>query len=197
INLALADIYNTDSRPEEAFEELKLAFKHQELSIDQKIKIIISYFSSFPDKKAVYYAENLSKILTEVHTDDAKAFSIYGEVFFQKNELEKAKTAYEQAIKLNKKVYAIWDQLIRINLALNNMPDVVKVGEEALTYFPNQAAIYIYTALDYNKLKQNDKAVAYLNNALSYDLERAAKVKIYSSLGDAYQGLKKYKESAE
>jgi len=197
INLALADIYNTDSRPEEAFEELKLAFKHQELAIDQKIKIIISYFSSFPDKKAVSYAENLSQVLTEVHPDDPKAFSIYGDVLFQKGELGKAKLAYEQAIKLNKQVYAIWDQLARINLALNNMPDVVKVGEEALTYFPNQAALYVYTALAYNQLKQSDKAVAYLNNALSYDLERAAKVQVYSSLGDAYQELKKYKESSE
>ncbi len=197
INLALADIYNRDSRSEEAFQELKLAFKHQELSIDQKIKIIISYFSSFPDKKAFNYAENLSQVLTEVHTDDPKAYSIYGDVLFQKGELDKAKLAYEQAIKLNKQVYAIWDQLIRIHLALNNMPDVVKVGEEALTYFPNQAALYVYTALAYNQLKQSDKAVAYLNNALSYDLDRAIKVQVYSSLGDAYQNLKKYKESSE
>lgn len=197
INLALADIYNTDSRPAEAFEELKLAFKHQELAIDQKIKVIISYFPSFPDKNAVYYAENLSQVLTEVHADDPKAFSIYGDVLFQKNELEKAKSAYEQAVKLNKQVYAIWDQLVRINLALNHMPDVVKVGEEALTYFPNQAALYVYTALAYNQLKQAEKAVTYLNNALNYDLERSVKVQVYSSLGDAYQSLKKYKESSE
>lgn len=197
INLALSDIFNSENKPEEAFSELKIAFKHQELSIDQKIKIIISYFSSFPDQKAFNYAENLSQILTEVHADDPKSFSIYGDVLFQENELEKAKSSYEKAIALNKQVYAIWDQLIRINLALNNMPGVIKEGEEALTYFPNQAPLYIYTALAYNQLKQSDKAVSYLNNALNYDLERAAKVQVYSSLGDAYQELKKYKESSE
>ncbi|WP_304068080.1 tetratricopeptide repeat protein [Pedobacter glucosidilyticus] len=195
INLALADIYNAIGKSEEAFNELRVAFAHQELDIDQKIKIIISYFSAFPELRAVRYAETLSKTLTEVHNDEAKAFAIYGDVLFQKNELEKAKLAYENAVLLNKQIYVVWDQLIRIKLGLNDMAGVVKDGEEALSLFPNQAVLYVYTALAYNQLKQSEKAVNYLNNALNYELNNALKVQVYSSLGDAYQSLKKFKES--
>ncbi|WP_026905157.1 tetratricopeptide repeat protein [Pedobacter glucosidilyticus] len=195
INLALADIYNAIGKSEEAFNELRVAFTHQELDIDQKIKIIISYFSAFPELRAVRYAETLSKTLTEVHNDEAKAFAIYGDVLFQKNELEKAKMAYENAVLLNKQIYVVWDQLIRIKLGLNDMAGVVKDGEEALSLFPNQAVLYVYTALAYNQLKQSEKAVNYLNNALNYELNNALKVQVYSSLGDAYQSLKKFKES--
>jgi tetratricopeptide (TPR) repeat protein len=196
INLALADIYNSIGKNEEAFNELRIAFSHQELDIDQKIKIIISYFSAFPELRAVRYAETLSKTLTEVHSDEAKAFAVYGDVLYQKNELEKAKTAYEKAVLLNKQIYVVWDQLIRIKLGLNDMPGVVKDGEEALSLFPNQPVLYVYTALAYNQLKQNEKAVSYLNAALNYELNNPLKVQIYSSLGDAYQSLKKFKESA-
>jgi len=75
------------------------------------------------------------------------------------------------------------------------MAGVVKDGEEALSLFPNQAVLYVYTALAYNQLKQSEKAVNYLNNALNYELNNALKVQVYSSLGDAYQSLKKFKES--
>jgi tetratricopeptide (TPR) repeat protein len=195
INLALADIYNSIGKNEEAFNELRVAFSHQELEIDQKIKIIISYFSAFPELRAVRYAETLSRTLTEIHNNEAKAFAVYGDVLYQKNELDKAKLAYQQAVILNKQIYVVWDQLIRIKLALNDMAGVVKDGEEALTLFPNQAVLYVYTALAYNQLKQSEKAVNYLNAALNYELNNALKVQVYSSLGDAYQSLKKFKES--
>ncbi|KHJ39152.1 tetratricopeptide repeat protein [Pedobacter glucosidilyticus] len=195
INLALADIYNSIGKNEEAFNELRVAFSHQELDIDQKIKIIISYFSAFPELRAVRYAETLSRTLTEIHSNEAKAFAVYGDVLYQKNELDKAKLAYQQAVILNKQIYVVWDQLIRIKLALNDMAGVVKDGEEALTLFPNQAVLYVYTALAYNQLKQSEKAVNYLNAALNYELNNALKVQVYSSLGDTYQSLKKFKES--
>jgi tetratricopeptide (TPR) repeat protein len=195
INLALADIYNSIGKSEDAFNELRIAFSHQELDIDQKIKIIISYFSAFPELRAVRYAETLSKTLTEVHSNEAKAFAVYGDVLYQKNELEKAKSAYEKAVYLNKQIYVVWDQLIRIKISLNDMPGVVKDGEEALSLFPNQAVLYVYTALAYNQLNQSEKAVNYLNAALNYELNNPLKVQVYSSLGDAYQSLKKFKES--
>lgn len=198
IRLAVADIYNAQGKGEEAFNELKIAFEQQDLNIDQKVKIIVTYFQSFPELRAVRYAEGLSKILTEIHPDDPKSFSVYGDVLFQKNELIKAKAAYEKALSLNKQVYAVWDQLIRIKLSLNDMEGVVENGEEALTFFPNQYVLYLYTALGYNQLKKSEKAITYLNTVLNYEIDNEAfKAQVYSGLGDAYQALRKYKESAE
>ena len=197
VNLALSDIYNSEGKTEEAFAELTQAFRVSEINIDQKIKIVISYFSYFPDLKYVRYAETLSFILTEEYPQEAKAFAIYGDVLFQKAEYQKAGEAYQQAIALNKNIYAVWDQLVRIKLSLNDMKGVVETGEEALTYFPQSGSIYVYVAIGLSQMKENEKAISYLNNALNFDLEKGMKVQVYSSLGDAYQGLKKYKESSE
>ncbi|RRN77847.1 tetratricopeptide repeat protein [Pseudoxanthomonas sp. SGD-10] len=197
VNLALADIYNADGKTEEAFLELTQAFRYQEIDIDQKIKIVLGYFSNFPDLKSVRYAETLSYILTEVHPDEAKSFAIYGDVLFQKEEYEKARGVYQQSLSLNKNIYAVWDQLIRISLGLNDLESVVKYGEEALTYFPNNPELYIYTAIAYSQLQQTEKAVSYLTHALSFELADPAKVQVYTSLGDAYQKLKNYRESSK
>ena len=197
VNLALADIYNADGKTEEAFLELTQAFRYQEIDIDQKIKIVLGYFSHFPDLKSVRYAETLSYILTEVHPDDAKSFAVYGDVLFQKEEYDKAKNAYEQSLSLNKDIYAVWDQLIRIKLGLNDLEGVIKNGEDALTYFPNHPELYLYTAIAYSQLQQTEKAVTYLNSALNFELKNSAKVQVYSGLGDAYQKLKNYKESSQ
>lgn len=195
-SLAIAQIFDSQKRPNDAFLELKEAFKQPELNIDQKVKLIIKYFDAFPNSDAVRYAEELSKILTEVHTDDPKSFSLYGDVLFQKGDLKNAETAYEKALSLNRNVYAIWDQLLRIQLSLNKPDRMIKNGEEALSYFPNQPSLYFYTALGYLQNKKYQNSVDYLNNTLNFDIENTAlKAQIYSSLGDAYQGLKKYKES--
>ena len=194
--LAIAQIYDLQKKPKEAFEELKIAFEQPDLNIDQKVKLIIKYFDAFPDPQALEYAEVLSEILVKVHANDPKSFSLYGDVLFQKNELEEAKIAYEKALSLNKNVYAIWDQLLRLQLSLNDFNGIIKNGEEALTLFPNQFTLYFYTALGYIQNKQFDKAISYLNNTLSANIENESfKAQIYSSLGDAYQQLKKYKES--
>ncbi len=196
--LAIAQILEGQSKPGEAFEELKMAFKQPGMDIDQKVKIIIKYFDAFPDAQAIHYAEELSKILTEVHADDPKSFSLYGDVLYQKNELPAAEAAYKKALSFNKSIYAVWDQLIRIQLALNETAEVLKNGEEALTLFPNQYALYFYTSLAYLQNKQYDQAISYLNNALGFDIEnQTIKAQIYSSLGDAYQEQKKYKLSSE
>ena len=194
--LAIAQIYDGQKKPQEAYEQIKIAFKQPALNIDQKVKIIIRYFDAFPNEQAIAHAEELSKILTEAHPDDPKAFSLYGDVLYQKNNLIDAKTAYEKALSLNKNVYALWDQLLRIQLSLNDVKGLIKNGEEVLTLFPNQVEAYFYTGLGYSQNKEYDRAIIYLNNALGFEIDNQSfKAQIYSSLGDAYQQQKKYKES--
>ena len=197
VSLALSDIYNSEAKTEEAFAELTQAFRASEISIDQKVKIIISYFAYFPDLKFMRYAESLAFILTEEYPDEAKSFAIYGDVLFQKAAYEKAGEAYQQAIALNKNIYAVWEQLVRIKLGFNDMKGVVETGEEALTYFPQSGGMYVFVGIAFNQLKAYEKAVSYLHNALNFDLENPMKVQVYSTLGDTYESLKQYKESSD
>ncbi|MFC5283124.1 tetratricopeptide repeat protein [Pedobacter alpinus] len=196
--MAIAQILETQKKPEEAYEEIKIAFEQPDFSIDQKVKMVIQYFDAFPNPLALKKAEELSEIITKAHPNDPKSFSLYADVLFQKGDFANAKTAYEKALSLNKNVFAIWDQLLRIQLYSGNSKELIKTGEEAISLFPNQYSLYFYVGMGYLQDKNYSTAVGYLNNTLNFDIESIAlKAQVYSSLGDAYQGQKKFKESAE
>lgn len=196
--MAIAQILESQKKPQEAFEEIKAAFAQPGFSIDQKVKIIIKYFDSFPDVSAVSKAETLSKILTTTHPSDPKSFALYGDVLYQKQDYEGAKLAYQKALALNKNVFVIWEQLLQIALFTNKPNELIAVGEEALTFFPNQVNVYFFVGTGYLINKNYEKAINYLSNALNFEIEnKALKTQIYASLGDAYQGQKKYKESSD
>nr|WP_294899113.1 tetratricopeptide repeat protein [uncultured Pedobacter sp.] len=196
--MAIAQILESQKKTDEAFEEIKVAFAQPNFSIDQEVKIIIKYFDAFPDAGAIAKAEELSKILTIAHPTDPKSFSLYGDVLYQKQDYEGAKKAYKSALALNKNVFVIWEQVLRIELFGNDTKALVKDGEEALALFPNQYSLYFYVGMGYLMQKDYGKAIGYLNNALNYDIEsKSLKTQIYSSLGDAYQGEKRYKESVQ
>ncbi len=196
--MAIAQILEAQKKPEEAFEEIKVAFKQPDFNIDQKVKIVIKYFDAFPNPTAFKRAEELSQIITLAHPTDPKSFSLYADVLYQKQDFANAKIAYQKALTLNKNVFAIWDQLLRIHLYDGLGKELIKTGEEAITLFPNQYTLYFYVGMGYLQERNYNNAIGYLNNALNFDIENnALKAQIYSSLGDAYQGQKKFKESGQ
>jgi tetratricopeptide (TPR) repeat protein len=195
--MAIAQILEAQGNDDEAYKEIKIAFEQPSLNIDQKVKIILKYFDAFPNPSAMEKAQSLSKILTEAHPQDPKTFSLYGDVMFQSNQLNEAEKAYTTALTFNKNIYAIWDQLLRIQLSTNNFKAVISTGEEAVTYFPNQFSLYFYTALAYLQDKNYQQAITYFNMALSFEIDnKDIQAQINGGLGDAHQAQKKYKESA-
>lgn len=196
VRLALADQFKALKQFDNTFIELKAAFNDPNLIIDEKVRIVLSFFPMFADMKARANANELTSIMVKVHPDEAKAFAVHGDVLFQERKLAEAKEAYTKALKLNDQVYQIWEQLLRIEISLNQFQDLVKDGQTALSIFPNQAALYLYTGIGFSQTGQHEKAITYLNNTL--DLETDNKeilMQVYSMLGDSYNALKKYRES--
>jgi len=196
IRLVLADNYKALNQFENAFIELKIAFADPNLNVDEKVRIVLSFFPLFADMKARAYANELSSIMTKVHAEEAKAFAVYGDVLFQEKKYNEARDSYKKALKLNEQVYQSWEQLLRIEVSQGDFQMAIADGEEALTIFPNQAELYLYTGIAYGQTKKHDKAISYLKNASDLETEDAeVRSQIYSTLGDSYNALKKYKES--
>ena len=197
ISLALADAYKSQGKNNEAFAELKKAFADPSLNIDAKVQIILSFFPEIKeDAKTRTEAVELALITTHAHPTDPKAFSVYGDILFQDNQLDKAKNSYKKALELNNQVYQIWEQLLNIETYQRDYSAVITDGEEALSFFPNQARLYFYTAIAYAQNNKHDKAVSYLKNAASLEIDDNGFLsQIYSGIGDSYYKLKKFKES--
>ncbi len=196
IRASLANIYTAAGKNIDAFVEQKEVFGNPDMDIDTKVKTLLSYFPQFEKPEIRAKAEELSSLLVKAHPQEAKAFAIYGDVLFQQRKLQEAKASYKKALELNSQVYLIWEQLINIELSLNQPVEAAKDGEEALTVFPNQGNLYFLTALAYIQTQKHEQSISYLKDALSLSgKDNALQGQIYSSLGDAYNAVKKHSES--
>ena len=196
VRLALADHYKALKQYENTFIELKVAFADPNLDIDEKVRIVLSFFPMFAEMKARAYANELASIMVKVHPDEAKAFAVQGDVLFQERKYEEALESYKKALAINDQVYQIWEQLLRIEVSRGEFQQAIADGNKALNIFPNQAALYLYTGIGYAQTRNHEKAASILKSALDLESEdKEVLLQIYSTLGDSYNVLKRFKES--
>jgi tetratricopeptide (TPR) repeat protein len=196
VRLALADQYKALKQYENTFIELKVAFADPNLDIDEKVRIVLSFFPMFSEMKARAYANELASIMVRVHPDEAKAFAVQGDVLFQERKYEQAQDSYKKALAINEQVYQIWEQLLRIEVSRGEFQLAIADGNKALSIFPNQAALYLYTGIGYAQTRNYEKAASILKSALDLESEdKEVLLQIYSTLGDSYNALKRFKES--
>lgn len=194
VHLSLADHYRSLKQNEKAFDEIKIAFKSPDLDIDEKVKILLSYYSiteTYPELKPD--ANELCKIIVEVHPDDPKAFSIYGDFLYRDKKLEEARIQYRKAIDLDKEKYALWNQLLIIDSELNDYVSMQNDSKEAMELFPNQAIPYFFNGASNIQMKNYKEALdAFLEGKeFVYD-NKPLLAQFYANMGDVYNQLKNH-----
>lgn len=143
IHLALANFYQETGDTEKAFEYIKLAFKNPEVPIDNKIKIMLSYYDlSEKNSTRKTEAEELLKILLEVHPEEAKAWSIYGDFLLRDNKTEEAIVAFEKVIDLQKDRHVVYERLMDLYFEKGDYDQLEKKSTEAIELFPNMPLFY-------------------------------------------------------
>jgi len=196
VHLALADIYRDKKDYEASFNQLTIAFAIPEVDIDQKIKIIGGYLPKFPDPNAKASALELSRILAVAHPGDAKAYAVYGDMLLQNDRLKEAKAMYQKSVMLNNQVYDVQEQLVRIEIGDNDLDGATKDGENALSFFPNQAWMNYLVGVAWLQKKDYHKAISYIKNATSLEFQdKDLLSQSYSALGDCYHDLNDTKNS--
>lgn len=197
VHLSLADYYRSLKQNEKAFEEIKIAFKSKELDIDTKVKILLSYYSiteTYTELKPD--ADELCKLITEVHPDEAKAFSIYGDFLYRDKKLEEARIQYRKAISLDKEKYAIWNQLLIIDSELNDIESLEKESKQTMDLFPNQPLPYYFNGASNIQLKKYKEGVAALMEGKEFVYDNPPLLaQFYANIGDAQNQLKNHSAS--
>lgn len=196
--LALADFYREKKEDKLSYEYLKKAFANPTLNIDQKVRILAPYFSALSIAEVKEKAFELSKLITIAHSTDAKGFAIYGDFLYQDKQLDGAKDAYTKTISLDKKVFAVWQNLMFIEAEQNDYKSLLATSEEAIQLFPAQQVVHYLNAIAKMQEKNFEGAIISYKNALMLGtMNKETEAQIYAGLGDAYHSLTQHKESDE
>jgi len=138
-----------------------------EINIDIKIsKIIpaINGLSKASEEKRQQIID-ITQQITETHPTEAKAFAVHGDVLNFSNRTDEAILAYEGALRLEKNIYSVWDQLLYLYADQSKMQELLDKSEEAMDYFPNEATVYYLNGLAANSLGKHADALSSLMQA--------------------------------
>ena len=197
VHLSLADFYNRTDQHEIAFLHLEKAFVNEELDIDTKVKILLSYYVLTEEKNDLKdEAFTLADKLVKTHPNEAKSYAIYGDFLLRENKLEEAREQFRKAVALEKSKFVVWNQLLILDSQLNDFEAMGKESNEALELFPTQPSLYLFNGIANSQKKQYEKAIEMLEAGLTMVIDnKPMEAQFYSSLGDAYYRIAEHEKS--
>lgn len=197
ILLSLADYHYKRKEYTKAFAFLRTAYANPDMDIDNKIKILLSFYMSSEGNeelnKEVY---SLFEILIAAHPTDGKAYSVYGDFLYRDQKLAEARDQFKKALDYSADKFAIWNQVIILDSELQEWDAMEKNSEKALEIFPTQPSFYLFSGLAKIQLKKYKEAVEKLELGAALVVDNAQlSSQFFSNLGDAYHRMNKHKES--
>lgn len=181
-------------------------FEKQDVDIDLKIKELFPYINKVAetsDNELKVATLNLAKILSEVHPEEAKSYSIYGDLLYYSGKTDDAVSKYQKTIELDKTVFTVWEQLMYIYHERNEMESLLDLTNEAIELFPNKAKAYYFSGIAHSEKGENKEAVGQFKQAMMMSAKNPRlKLDVLTKLGRSHFNLsqfekgKKYLEQA-
>ncbi|MDQ3191999.1 MAG: tetratricopeptide repeat protein [Bacteroidota bacterium] len=199
VHLSLADFYNRTEKNEKAFFHLEKAFLNEELDIDTKVKILLSYYAITENKNELKdEAFNLVVTLVKTHPLEAKSYAIYGDFLLRENKFKEAREQFRKALSLDKDKFVIWNQLLLLDSELNDFEAMIEESLQAIELFPTQPSLYLFNGIANIQKKNFSIAVEMLETGVDLVIDnKLLKAQFYSSLGDVYNMQKNHTKSDE
>jgi len=148
------------------------------------------------NKKLADAVIELAQILTDVHPNNAKSFSVYGDLLNHSERPKEALVKYMQTLKLDNSVFTVWEQVMYLNLELNDFDALLKTSNEALDLFPNKAKAYYLNGIANSEKRNYTDAIDGFQQALMMSAKNnRMRADIHGRLGEVYHNSKKYTQS--
>ncbi len=192
--MAVAGAVREQSGGEMAFlNSLKPVFENPDVQLDVKIKEIlplIQQASNESNQTMLPALLELSKILVNVHPDEAKAHAAYADLLYYADEKDEAVAEYEQTLELDETVYLVWEQLLYLYKEQEAYDKLVERSENAMDIFPNQAEIYYLYGLGQTENGEYRDALSVLNQALLMSgRDGRLQFDIYTQMGNTQHAM--------
>ncbi|MFK7901135.1 MAG: tetratricopeptide repeat protein [Cyclobacteriaceae bacterium] len=195
--LYLFEYYLQDKKQEQAFEHIDGAFTDKALPSAIKVKVLEQYFyPKFQEEAYKQKAQFLAEKLVETHGEEAMAQAVKGDIFSLNGEVEKARNQYLKAIEIDPSKYAVWEQLVRLDMDLQETDSTIAHATKALELFPNQPIFWLYKGIAYTTQQKHEEAVGALEQGRKMTLgNKDLQAYFNAQLGDAYNSLEKYSKA--
>lgn len=197
IHITLSDYYRKKGDIKNSIDELKLGFANPKLDIDTKIRVLLAIFSG--DEMYVKNKEEilgLAKILVQIHPEEVKAHSIYGDFLLDDKKYAEARDEFRKVISIDSSRYAVWESLLNAEIQLSDYPALESESRRAIELFPLLPVPYLFKGVAcLEKSKYEDAITSFNSGVKLISGNNILLVQFYTYLGDTYNRLKNYRLS--
>ncbi len=194
VHLSLSDHYKNLGNEEKSREELRLAYKNPDLGVDAKVRILLGYFTLEGIKEGkTAEAFELGKVITDVHPEDAKSHSVYGDLLYRLDSSKLALFHYRKAISLDESKFVLWTQVLILESEQQDFESMYSDATKAIELFPAQPSFYLFKGISAIQKKKYEEGIKALNSGkdLVYDNNQML-AQFYSTLGDSYYKMENH-----
>lgn len=192
-SMTLGEIYMRQGKTKEAYAAYKKGFKAPDVDAAMKMQLIIS----LQDSKRAIWPDilELAQIMEEQHPEDAKSYTIKGDLLMEQKKEKEALAAYRQALNYEKNLYPIWQTVLLMEYQQGDWGALYQDSKECLNYFTNMPMVYLFNGLSAIQVKKYDEAIESLSLGKSFVVnDKAMEAEFLGQLGEAYFSAKNSKE---
>ncbi len=198
-HMMLSRIYARQGKEDESWNALRRAFLGADVSIDEKIGVLLRFFNASEfDKEARERAFILLDRLEKAHPTDPKMHSMYGDYLLREGDLKGARDRFASAVDLDSGRQLIWLQLCELDAQLGDWEQLVAHAREARNLFPSQPAFYLMLAIGQLRTDDSQGAIDNLTIGKTYVVDDPQLISnFWSTLGEAHFEAGQWKKSDE
>ncbi len=192
--MLLGEMYLDQKENQLGTKFLKEAIICEGPSIDEKMKILIGL------QKVEGSTEELLQLcnyMTTRYPQEAKSYSIKGDVLLENKKNEAALSAYKQAIKIDPNLYPIWSQVLLLEFQSSSWDSLYVDSKKCIEAFPSIAFPYLTAGNAGNQLLLYKEAKDFLLQGLELANNNAVKAEILSQLGENAFAMKLNKDGVD
>lgn len=197
--MLLSRILASEGKEEASWEALKKAFLSADVSIDEKIGVLLRFFNASEfDEQALTRAYTLLEKLELVHPNDPKMHSMYGDYLLREGDIRNARNRFAQAVELDPDRQLIWLQLTELDAELRDWPALIEHAEKAASLFPAQPFFYLMHGTGLLRDERASESIMVLQAGKSYVTSDDRLLgTFWSTLGEAYHETGDHRRSDE
>lgn len=167
------------------YQNLVKSLKCSDVTLEQKL-FLVSQFSKSFDGFAVTKVDSVFEILSAAYPDSAIVYNVYSEFLFNTYRYNRSALALLKSLEIDKSNFDVWRMLLR-NYAIFDNNALSTVVERAMSYYPEQLDVFVYSAA--GALIDNDLVVAedYLQQSSDFGILTTSSAYLYYFFNAVYQ----------
>ena len=147
---------------------LRPLFGDPKVLIDAKVQEVLPFFAKLDAGTDAGLTQNLlalGDLLEKTHPNEAKAWSLSGDLYYHASQPAAALERYRRCLQLGPKAFSVWENTLTILAEQKNYDELLRTAEKAMDMFPNQPKAYYFYALAATEKGPPDAALNQLEQA--------------------------------